>query len=79
MAAVSAGFPLALGFTAAHWLPEWSSLSDPLWQIESSTLFSYVASTAEILGALAVAVAGVAIIRRDGLESAVRPTEPTVI
>src|SRR5687768_6924690 len=26
--AASAGFALALGFAAAHWLPEWSSISD---------------------------------------------------
>src|SRR5688572_30442206 len=28
LAAVAAGIPVALGFTAAHWLPKWSSLSD---------------------------------------------------
>src|SRR5689334_25023566 len=44
--AVAAGFPLALGFAAAHWLPHWSAMSDPVWQIRSATWFSYLASTA---------------------------------
>jgi hypothetical protein len=63
VAAVSAGFSLALGFTAAHWLPRWSSLSDPVWEIHSLTWFSYVASIAEILGALALATTGLVVIR----------------
>jgi hypothetical protein len=66
MAAVSAGFSLAFGFTAAHWLPRWSSVSDPVWEINSLTWFSYVASIAEILGALALATAGLAVIRAGG-------------
>lgn len=65
IAAVSSGFSLALGFVAAHWLPRWSSISDPVWEINSLTWFSYLASTAEILGALALALAGLAIIRAD--------------
>src|SRR5262245_63061532 len=67
LAAAAAGFPLALGFFAAHWLPHWSALSDPLWEIESWTWFSALASTAEIVGALAVGVTGLAIVRRRGL------------
>ncbi len=65
--AVAAGFPLALGFLAAHWLPEWSDLSDPVWEIESWTGFSYLASSLEIVTATAVGIAGLALIRRDGL------------
>jgi hypothetical protein len=65
LAAAAAGFPLALGFLSAHWVPEWSELSDPVWDIGS--WFSYVASVAEILGALAVGVAGWAIVRSRGL------------
>jgi hypothetical protein len=64
-----AGPTLALGFAAAHWLPEWSSMSDPVWQVESLTWLSYAASTAEILGAVAVGVTGLAIVRTEGLES----------
>jgi hypothetical protein len=67
--AVAAGFPLALGFFAAHWLPEWSALSDPAWQIDSWRWFSYVASTTEIVGALAIAVAGLGVVRDRGLAS----------
>jgi hypothetical protein len=63
------GLALSAGFGAAHWLPEWSAMSDPVWEIESARQFSYLASSLEILGALAVAVAGLAVIRRQGLPS----------
>ena len=66
VAAVSAWFSLALGFTAAHWLPRWSSISDPVWEIHSLTWFSLVASITEILGALALAFTGLAVIRAGG-------------
>jgi hypothetical protein len=69
LVAAAAGFPLALGFFTAHWLPEWSALSDPVWEIESWTWLSYVASTVEIVGALAVGLAGVAAVREEGLAS----------
>lgn len=72
IAAAAAGFPLALGFLAAHWVPDWSALSDPVWEIDSLRALSYVASSMEILGALAVGVVGVATLRRDGLA----PAEP---
>ena len=64
-AAAGAGLLLAAGFSAAHWLPEWSVLSDPVWEIESYRWFSYLASTLEIVGALAVALAGIAVIRQQ--------------
>ncbi|MGH9085434.1 MAG: hypothetical protein ACRDYW_08275 [Acidimicrobiales bacterium] len=67
LAAAAAGFPLAIGFLAAHWLPEWSALSDPVWEIESWGWVSYVASTLEIAGALAIGVTGLSIVRRRGL------------
>jgi hypothetical protein len=67
LAAAAAGFPLALGFFVAHWLPEWSELSDPVWEIGDA--FSYVASALEIAGALAVGVVGLAIVRARGLAS----------
>lgn len=62
-AAAAAGFPLALGFFAAHWLPTWSALSDPAWEVASLRWFTYVASTAEIAGALAVGLAGLLVLR----------------
>jgi hypothetical protein len=67
-AAVAAGFPLALGFFAAHWLPDWGPLSDPLWETGSWTWVSYAASVLEIAGALAVGVAGLAVLRTRGPE-----------
>ena len=42
LAAAAAGFPLALGFFAAHWLPEWSALSDPVWEIGALVLLPRV-------------------------------------
>ena len=53
----SAGFSLALGFTAAHWLPKWSSLSDSFVDHRPAA-FSIVASLAEIIGAIAVGFTG---------------------
>jgi hypothetical protein len=69
LAAVAAGFPLALGFLGVHWLPEWSALSDPLSDIDRAAWFSYLASTWEILGALAIGITGLAVVRRRGLAS----------
>jgi hypothetical protein len=69
VAAAAAGIPLAVGFSAAHWLPEWSTLSDPLWEIDSWAWLSYLASTLEIVGALAVGLAGLAVVRERGLQS----------
>lgn len=67
LAAAAAGFPLALGFLAAHWLPEWSALSDPVWDIGSARAFSYFASSLEIVGGLAIGLAGWAVVRDRGL------------
>ncbi|MEY2437139.1 MAG: hypothetical protein QOF97_1975 [Acidimicrobiaceae bacterium] len=68
IAAAAAGFPLAIGFAAAHWLPKWSSLSDSFVD-DGANAFSYVASLLEITGALAVGLAGLSIIRARGLAS----------
>lgn len=77
LVAVAAGFPLALGFFAAHWLPEWSALSDPAWQIDSWRWFSYIASTTEIVGALAIALAGLGVVRDRGLASFAVTPQPS--
>ena len=69
LVAVVVGFQLAIGFTAAHWLPHWSAISDPVWKIGSLRWFSYVASIAEIVGALALAATALTIVRRRGLSS----------
>jgi hypothetical protein len=68
LAAVAVGPSLALGFLAAHWTPHWSDISDPLWDMTSSwPALSYAAATLEIVGAVAVGLAGWAIVRHDGL------------
>jgi hypothetical protein len=67
--AAAVGPALTVGFATAHWLPEWSPLSDPVWQVDSLPWLTAVASLAEVVGALAVAVTGIAIVRRDGLAS----------
>ena len=69
LAAAVAGFPLALGFAAAHWLPEWSALSDSFVEGGASA-FSLVASGLEIAGALAVGAAGLFVVRSGGLSAA---------
>lgn len=67
--AVAAGFPLAIGFTAAHMLPTWSVLSDSF--IDGHVgVFSWVASLMEIVGALALGFAGLAVLRRRRLSGA---------
>lgn len=65
LVAVSAGFPLALGFTAAHWLPHWSSLSDSFVEGGAGWM-SIVASLLEIAGALWLGIAGLIALRRRG-------------
>jgi hypothetical protein len=71
--ATAGGFGLAIGFAAAHWLPTWSPLSDSFLTNPPSP-FSYFASAMEILGALAVGLAGLAILRARGY-AALPPTE----
>ncbi|MBV9950653.1 MAG: hypothetical protein JO291_01785 [Acidimicrobiia bacterium] len=75
LAAAATGFPLALGFFAAHWLPHWSGLSDPVWKIGS--WFSYVASSLEIIGALALGLTGLSIVRARGLAAFGHPAGGT--
>jgi len=72
-AAVAAGFPLAIGFGVAHWLPHWSAMSDPVWEIDSWRWFSYIASSVEILGALGIALVGVAALRAGPFSETVEP------
>ncbi|TMK89591.1 MAG: hypothetical protein E6G57_00555 [Actinobacteria bacterium] len=61
--AVAAGFPLAIGFAAAHLLPTWSVLSDSFIDGHVSA-FSWFASLLEIAGALALGAAGLVVLRR---------------
>lgn len=72
--AAASGLPLAIGFAAAHWLPRWSDMSDPVWNVETWPALTYGASLLEIVAAAAVGVAGIRVVRAHGLESfAARP------
>jgi hypothetical protein len=77
LAAAAIGLPLAVGFAAAHWMPQWSALSDPIWEVADLRWLSYTASTVEILGALAIGLAGLAVVRQRGLADFGRPAVPT--
>jgi hypothetical protein len=59
--ATGAGFALATGFTAAHWLPTWSVFSDSFVEGGASP-FSQAASLLEIAGALTIGLAGMRIL-----------------
>lgn len=69
IAALATGSSLAVGFTAAHWLPEWGPISDPIWEVDTAVWFSIVAASSEILGAIVLAVTALAVVRHRGLES----------
>lgn len=62
LVAAVTGFPLGLGFAAAHWLPTWSSLSDSFVS-NGASAFSYVASALEIAGAFAVGITALVVLR----------------
>ena len=76
LVAVCTAMPLALGFAAAHWLPEWSDLSDPIWEVDRLPWLSAVASSTEILSALWLAVAGWRVVSRRGLDTFAWSTRP---
>ncbi len=63
MFAVAVGFPTALGVAASHLLPRWSSFSDALPGSGVGAL-SYAAVIVEIVGALALGMAGTYTLRR---------------
>jgi len=58
------GFPHAIGIAAIHYLPRWSVLSDSAFGGHWSPL-SWFAVSIEIIGALAFALSGVSILRRQ--------------
>lgn len=72
--AAASGIPLAIGFAAAHWLPEWSDMSDPVWEVTTWPALSYVASAFEIVAAAAVGIAGIRVVRAHGLEAFATPS-----
>lgn len=67
--AAVAGPALAIGFLAAHWLPTWSDVSDPVWEVSSLPLLSVVASAGEVITAAWIGVVGNRIVRQRGLAS----------
>lgn len=62
------GVPIALGIAAVHLLPRWSVLSDafPFARDTGVTLLSWTVVLIEILGALALGLAGAACLRGSG-------------
>lgn len=65
--AVATGLPIAVGVASVHLLPHWSSLSDafPGSHGAGVTPFSWVVVVAEIVGALAMAAAGLQVIAKS--------------
>lgn len=66
LAAVT-GVPVALGVAAVHLLPKWSALSDTFVGAHNTgvTALSWTVALIEIVGALAMGVAGYAIVREN--------------
>lgn len=69
-AAVSVGLPLAVGFAAVHFLPDWGAYSDSFPSGDVDGL-SWLAATGEVTGALVFAAVGAGVLRRRGLTSIV--------
>jgi hypothetical protein len=59
------GIPVALGVAAVHLLPRWSALSDPFIGARNTgvTALSWIVVAIEIVGAVAMGVAGIAVLR----------------
>lgn len=67
--AVSFGAPIALGVSAVHLLPTWSTALSDSFPSGHAIWISYTVVLIEIAGAFAMSVAGVRILRREGLAS----------
>lgn len=66
IAAVAAGFPIAIGVAAVHGLPEWSVFSDSFVD-QTMSWMSWTVVAIEIIGALATGIVGWRLYRRDML------------
>jgi hypothetical protein len=64
-AAAATGLGTAIGVSASHLLPAWGALSDPL-PGGNVDRFTWLAVLAEVAGALALGLAGLAVVRRQG-------------
>ena len=71
--AATTGIPVALGVAAVHLLPKWSALSDAFVGAHNTgvTALSWTVVSIEIVGALAMGVAGLAIVRQHRSAAAV--------
>jgi hypothetical protein len=65
------GFPIAFGVAAVHLLPRWSAFSDTFVNAHNTgvTAMSWTVVLVEIAGALALGVAGLAVIREERVTS----------
>ena len=61
------GFPIAFGVAAVHLLPKWSAFSDTFVGAHNTgvTAMSWTVVLVEIAGALALGIAGLAVIREE--------------
>jgi len=66
LAAVT-GIPVAVGVAAVHLLPKWSALSDSFLGAHNTgvTAFSWTVVLIEIAGAVALGIAGLAVVREQ--------------
>ena len=73
--AVGVGFVSAFGFAAAHLLPHWSAFSDAYVGVQRGpdvNAFSWFTALFEIAADLAFGFAGLAVLRRRGLQTGER-------
>jgi hypothetical protein len=75
LAAAAVGFGLAAGYVLVHFTPERGWLSDSLADGTDISAVSWAAASLEVAAAIALGVAGIAVLRRrGGLASATVPT-----
>ena len=76
LVAVLTGIPVAIGVAAVHLLPHWSAFSDAFPGANNTgvTALSYTVVLIEIVGALAMGIAGLAVIVSRRPDVAVRGT-----
>jgi hypothetical protein len=75
LAAIAVGFASAVGFTASHVLPQWSSFSDPFTGSHVApnvTVLSWAAALVEIGADIALGWAGVRALGIDGTRNPAR-------
>ena len=76
MAAVAAGFPIAIGVSAVHLLPEWSAALSDSFVENTVSWMSWTVVAIEIIGALATGLVGLRLFRGSGHSTASTPPAP---